>query len=91
MLKVGDLHISNSQSKNLPGITFDCKITFSKHIEDVCQKVSQKLNALARPYMRTTKKLVLINVFFNSQLNYCPLLWMCCNKYLNTKINRLQK
>ena len=90
-LKIGDLHINNSLSEKLLGITFDCKLKFNKHIEAICQKASQKINALARlaPYMGTTKKRIIMNAFFKSQFNYCPLVWMCCNRSLNTKINRL--
>ena len=92
-LKIGDLHISNSLSEKILGITFDCKFKFNKHIEDICQKASQNLNALASlaPYMGTTKKRILMNAFFKSQFNYCPLVWMCCNRSLNTKINRLHE
>ena len=69
------------------------KLKFNKHIEDICQKASQKINALARlaPYMGTTKKRIIMNTFFKSQFNYCPLVWMCCNRSLNTKINRLHE
>ena len=54
-LKMGDLHINNSLSEKLLGITFDCELKLNKHI-DICQKASQKLSALARlaPYMGTT-------------------------------------
>ena len=45
-LKIGDLDINNSLSEKLLGITFGCKFQFNKHIEDIFQKVSQKLNAL---------------------------------------------
>ena len=92
-LKKGELHISNSLSEKLLGITFDCKLKFNKHIEDICQKASQKTNALAglAPYMRTIKKRIIMNAFFKSQFNYCPLVWMCCNRSLNTKINRLHE
>ena len=37
-LKIGDLHINNSLSEKLPGITFDCKLKFIKHIKDIWQK-----------------------------------------------------
>ena len=68
-LKIGNLHINNSLSEKLLGIAFDCKLKFNKHIEDICQKASQKLNALARlaPYMGTTGKLILMNMRFSSQ------------------------
>ena len=64
-LKIGDLHISNSLSEKLLGITFDCKLKFNKRNEDICQKASQKLNALATlaPHMETTKNRILKNAF----------------------------
>ena len=31
VLKIGDLHINNSLSEKLLGITFDCKLKFNKH------------------------------------------------------------
>ena len=33
-----DLRINNSLSEKLPGITFDCKLKFIKHIKDIWQK-----------------------------------------------------
>ena len=74
-LKIGDLHINNSLSEKPLGITFDCKLKFNKDIEDISQKASQKTNALTRlaPYVGTTKKRILMNAFFKSQFNYCPL------------------
>ena len=74
-LKIVDLHINNSLSEKLLGITFDCLLKFNKHIKNICQEASQKLNALARlaPYIGTTKKRILINAFFKSQFNNCPL------------------
>ena len=44
-LKIVDLHINKSLSEKLLGITFDCLLKFNKHIEDICEKPSQKLNA----------------------------------------------
>ena len=41
--------------------------------------------------MGTTKKRIIMNAFFKSQFNYCPLVWMCCNRSLNTKINQLHE
>ena len=63
-LKIGNLHINNSLKEKLGIIfDFDCKLKFNKDIEDIYQKASQKLNALARlaPYMGTTKKCIRVN------------------------------
>ena len=67
-LKIGDMNINNSLSEKLLGATFDCKLKFNKHIEDICQKASQKL------------KPILTNAFFKSQFNNSPLVRMCCNR-----------
>ena len=51
------------------------------------------LNALAKitPYMELTKRRILMNAFFDSQFNYCPLIWMFHSRNLNNKINRLHE
>ena len=49
-----DNHTIISENKNeLLGITLDSKLSFEDHINNLCKKGSQKLNALARiaPYM----------------------------------------
>ena len=37
-VQIGDLHINNSLSEKLLGITFDCKLKFNKYIDDICHK-----------------------------------------------------
>ena len=32
---------------------------------------------------------MLMNAFFNSQFSYCPLVWMCHSRCINTKIDNL--
>ena len=32
-----------------------------------------------------------MNLFFNSQFNYCPLVWMLHSRSVNSKISRLQE
>ena len=59
-LKIDYLYIKHSFCEKLLDINFDSKLNFAKDIEDICQKVSRKLNALARlvPYITSS-----INVF----------------------------
>ena len=47
-LKIGDLHINNSLTEKLLNINLDFKLKLNKHMEDICQKASRTLNALAR-------------------------------------------
>ena len=37
------------------------------------------------------RRLNLMNSFFTSQFNYCPLVWMCHHRSVNNKINRLHE
>ena len=76
-----------SQLKKLLGVTFENRLKFEKHANTICQKANRKLNAQARitPYMEPTKRRILLNVFFDSQFNYCPLIWMFHSRNLNKK------
>ena len=83
--------IDNSTCEKPFGVKFDYKLTFNAHIDDICKKAKLKLNALSRiaPYMDFHKKRLLVNAFFVSQFNYCPLIWMRHNRTKNNKINRI--
>ena len=91
--EISETVICNSNSKKLPGVTFDNKLKFEKHIITICQRANRKLNALARltSYMELGKRRILMNAFFNSQFNYCPVIWICHSRVLNNKINRLHE
>ena len=41
--------------------------------------------------MNLTKRKLLVNSFFTSQFNYCPLVWMSHNRTINNKINHLHE
>ena len=43
------------------------------------------------PYQSLSKKKKLLSLFFNSQFNYCPLIWMFYSRIINNKINRLHE
>ena len=67
------------------------KLTFEDHINCICEKTSVKLNALSiiSHYMDSVKWWLLMNAFFTSQFNYCPLTWKFHRGIL--KINRLRE
>ena len=41
--------------------------------------------------MLVSLKKLLMDSFFNSQFNYCPLIWMCHSCTVNNNINQLQE
>ena len=76
--------ISNEKIVKLLGVTVEYKLSLVPHLNLVCEKVSQKLHALAKvSKFIVKKKLRIIMKIFMSQFSYCPLLWMCHSRTLN--------
>ena len=71
----------------------DSELKFDKHLENLCNKASQKLSALCRvsSYMNTDKKRIIMKAFINSQFGYCPLVWMNHSRKFNNRINRIHE
>ena len=59
----------------------------------ICKKTCQNLHALSRiPHFLDTEQLKrVMKAFILSQFNYCPLVWMFCDRTLNNKVNRTHK
>ena len=85
--------IRKSSCEILLGVFFDSKLTFQSHINNICKKASQKLNAISRitPYMDFNLKKISCKCFFMAQFNYCPLIWMCHNRTCKNKMDRLHE
>ena len=90
---VDDAIIWEENSVELLVIFIDSNLAFNEHNKTICKKASQKLTVLLRManILPGEQRKVLVNTFFDSQFNYCPLLWMFCSRSLNHKINRLHK
>ena len=92
-VKIGTAQIKNTKHEKLLGITIDSKLSFDKHIQQICSSASANLKALAikAPFMNITNRKILMNAFFNAQFTYCQLIWMFHSRKLNSKINKLQE
>ena len=62
----------------------DHKLNFDNHIDEICKKAGQTLNALSKvnPNVDLPKRRMLLNAFFLSQFSCCPLVLMfhSCSK-----------
>ena len=90
-LKINSIKVEASDGVLLLGITIDKKLTFKKHVENLCRKGHYKLHA-SRPikkFLTIEKAKMLGNAFIDSQFNYAPLLWMFCRKTLYSKIEKM--
>ena len=66
------------QKKVLLGTNIDHKSKVDEYVNYLCKKVDQKLNALVRTttFMDVNKKKSIMKAFFQSQFEYCPLIWI---------------
>ena len=86
-------NIKSSKCEELLGIKIGNKLNFNTHVDDICKKAGQKLNALSRvtPYVDLSKRRILLNAFFISQFSYCPLVLMFYSRGKNNKIKRIHE
>ena len=65
-IRVEKFDIKNSDCEKPLGVKIEHKLTFNRHISDLCKKASKKVHALTRvtPYMNISKRRIIMNVFF---------------------------
>ena len=90
---IAGTNIENSSYEKLLGVHIDSDLKFDKHVSEICDKVSQKVNALSRisNYMSLSKRRIVMKTFIESQFNYCPLIWMLHSRMMNNRINRIHE
>ena len=92
-LKIGDKIIKASSSVKLLGVQIDDQLNFNLHISNICRSAANQLNALIRlkRFLAFEEKKTLINSYFYSNFNYCPLVWMFSKAKSLNKVKLLQK
>ena len=90
---VDNKSVDEVKSVKLLGVTLDKNIKMTEHIQKLCKKAGAKLSALARiaPFIDEHKRILLMKSFILSQFNYCPLVWMYCQRRSNHLINRIHE
>ena len=74
-------------------IIIDRNLKFDEHFPTQCKKAGRKLQQLANvcTYLTLERRRKLTKVFIESQLAYCPLIWMFCQRFSNPLINHLHE
>ena len=92
-LIVENVPIASSCCEKLLGIETDHKLSFEPHVESLCKKASQKLNALARltSSLKFKQRKLLLNAFITAQFSYAPVVWMFHSRKLNNRINHIHE
>ena len=77
----------------LLGVSIDKELKFDTHISNICSTANKKLCALMRMsnFLSFKQKRTLFKAFFDSQFNYCPLVWMMHSRTSEQKINALHE
>ena len=90
---IDDTFIESNVKEVLLGIIIDRDLKFDDHVNNLCKKACQKLNALSclAPFMNLDKRRIIMKAFIESQFGYCPLVWMFHSRSLNNKINRIHE
>ena len=75
------------------GVYFDNKLSFTTHVTKLRKKAGQTLHTLARisTFMSLQQRKTIMNTFILSPFGYCPLIWMCHSRSLNSRINRIHE
>jgi len=76
--------IRTSDSLKILGGTIDNKLNFNEHINDVCNKASQRVGVI-------TAKLVLFKSAILPYLTYCHLVWHFCRASDTRRLKRIQE
>ena len=92
-LVIDGFYIETNTKEVLLGIAIDKDLKFDDHVNSLCKKACQKLNALARlaPYMSVEKRRIIMKAFIESQFGYCPLVWMFHSRGINNKMNQIHE
>ena len=79
--------------KSILGVTIDNKLNFIVHINDVCNKASQRVGVIMRlrNLIPTTAKLVLLKSAILPYLTYCHLVWHFCRASDTRRLERIQE
>ena len=92
-IKIGNNAVQVKSSVKLLGVQTDAELNFNLHIANICRSATNQLDALIRlrKLLGFEDKKVLINSYFYSNFNYCPLVWMFSHPKSLKKVETLQK
>ena len=92
-ISINQKNIKTSSSVKLLGVHIDDKLNFNLHITKICRYAANQHHGLIRlrMFLNFEEKKTLINSYFYSNFNYCPLVWMFSSAKSLNKVESLQK
>ena len=92
-ISIDQKNIKTSSLVKRLGVHTDDQLNFNVHITKICRSAANQLHALIRlrMFLHFEEKKTLINSYFYSSFNYCPLVWMFSSAKSLNKVESLQK
>ena len=87
------MEIEQLKTVKFLGVLIDEDMKWKSHISNILTNVSRNVGIInkMRDYLPQHILLLLYNSLVLPHLNYCIILWGCCNKYLLERLYKLQK
>jgi len=85
--------IEPSEHVTLLGLNLDKKLTFNCHVTELSKKCAKQINVIARlsKHLNDDCRLLLLNTFILSNLNYCSAIYHYCGVTDAKKLESIQK
>ena len=92
-LVINGLEIEQLKTVKFLGVFIDEDMKWKSHVSNILTNVSRNVGVInkMRDYLPQHILLLLYNSLVLPHLNYCIILWGCCNKYLLERLYKLQK
>ena len=91
-IRIDDQTIKRVDHTKSLGLTIDAQLSWGKHVEEICKKVSSAIGALklVRPFISKETAIQIYNALFIPHFDYCSPFWDCLRSYLSDKLQKLQ-
>ena len=91
-IKIDDQIIKRVDHIKSLGLTIDPHLSWSKHVEEILNKVSSAIGALKRvpPFISKGTAIQIYNALIMPHFDYCSPVWDCLIGYLSGKLQKLQ-
>ena len=93
LINIDNEVIKSSSNKKLLRIDLNNRLGFDTRVASICNRVSNKLHALARisQYMNIHKRRMTMKAFIVSEFGYYPSVWVFHCRKLNGRVNKLHE
>ena len=91
-IRIDDQIIKRVDHTKYLGLTIDAQLSWGKHVEEICNKVSSTIGVLkrVRSFISKETAIQIYNALIMPHFDYCSSVWDCLSDYLSDKLQTLQ-